>query len=62
MSAVKDNTVIVLAIALELTKRTLDRLEATNKVSTVDPEHNIQLSDAIRTKQIADALVAAINS
>lgn len=52
---------ITLAVMLELSARTIKKLEEKGRLTTVDPEHNIKLNDVIVTKQIADAIVTQLN-
>jgi len=52
---------ITLAVMLELSARTIKKLEERGRLTTVDPEHNIKLNDVIVTKQIADAIVTQLN-
>lgn len=50
---------LTLATVLELTSRTLRKLEQNGKISSLDPSHRVELNQTVLTTQLAQAIVTA---
>jgi hypothetical protein len=57
-SRVKMST-LTLAVVIELTARTLKKLEGTGKISSLDPTHRVELNQTVLATQLAQAIVTA---
>ena len=57
MNSDKALSVATIAVALELGRKTIRKLEETNRMSTADPDTSVSMAEAILTKQLADAIL-----
>lgn len=60
MNASLKTSTITLAVAIELAGRTLQRLEESGKVSSLDPTRRVELNKTVLATQLAQAIIAAV--